>query len=162
MALVIVVAVVGGSAYQVVAPRLAAIARPRARGTFEVRDVEWKRTERPPDPALGTHAMYDGKARIVGTGELATGRYLVVFELIRSKRLNPALPPDTGLFWVPSIDGGSNIIGQDWAFTCTDLDWRAQRVGDSISYCARRLQDPEARFQVAGWVRLAESGRTRP
>ena len=162
---VTIVAVGGGLAYQLGAPWLAAIgplpgsARPR--GTFQVRDVEWKRTEWPPSGTLGTHVSYDGKARIVGTGELASGRYLVLFQVIRSRRVNPATPQDTIANWVPFLGSGATIMGQDWAFTCTPLE---RQLGDSLTYCAQRLQEPEARFRVAGWVKLdgpPTSGPTR-
>src|SRR5438309_4923286 len=117
--LVVVVALAGGLAYQAVAVRLPPS---KPRGTFEVREVEWKRTEWPPNGPQGTHVSYDGKGRVVGTGELAGGRYIVFIEVIRSKRVNPRARQDTTITWVSSFDGGSGVTGQDWAFACTELE----------------------------------------
>jgi hypothetical protein len=157
-------AVIGG-----VIPRLAsswfatarsAYWRGRATEAFEVRDVEWKRTERPPNGSLGTHVSYDGSARVVGTGAAATGRYIVFVEVIRSKRVDPADSSDTATVWLASSPAGSKIVGQDWTFACTEQERSLMRQGVDM-VCAKTLQEAEARFQVVGWIRLAEPAPDR-
>ncbi len=68
-------AVVGGVIPGFASPWLArvwaAYRQGRASESFEVRDVEWTRTERPPEGSLGTHVSYDGSGRVVGTGAAA-------------------------------------------------------------------------------------------
>src|SRR5438105_15912299 len=90
--------VIGGVIPGLVSPWLAAWAdherRQGAEG-FEVRDVEWKRTERPAKGSLGVHVSYDGSGRLVGTGAAAAGRYIVFVDVIRSKRVDPAPSSDT-------------------------------------------------------------------
>src|SRR5256885_13493805 len=56
---------------------------------FEMQDVKWDRAE-----GHG-YVAHSGSARVVGKGEAATGRYLVLVEFIRSQRVNPADRPDT-------------------------------------------------------------------
>jgi hypothetical protein len=164
-------AVAGGVMPRLASPWIAtawtAYRRGRATEGFEVRDVEWKRTERPPKSDLGTHVSYDGSARIVGTGAAAAGRYVVFVDVIRSGRLDPADSSDTTTFWVASSPTGSRIVGQDWTFGCTDQERSLMRQGIHMS-CAETLQEPEAHFQVVGWIRLVEplpeqsdTGRTR-
>ncbi len=146
-------AVTGGVIPGLASPWLAA-AHGRRQGAegFEVRDVEWKRTEWPPQGSLGTHVSYDGNARLVGTG--AAGRYIVFIDVIRSKRVDPAAPADTATFWVASSQAGSKLAGQDWTFACTEQERYLIRQGIPM-FCAKTLQEPEARFQVVGWIRLA-------
>ncbi len=149
-------AVTGGVIPGLASPWLAA-AHGRRQGAegFEVRDLEWKRTERPPQGALGTHVTYDGSARVIGTGAAAAGRYIVFVDVIRSKRVDPAATADTATFWVASSRAGSKIAGQDWTFACTEQERYLMRQGFAM-FCARALQGAEARFQVVGWIKLAE------
>jgi hypothetical protein len=151
--------VIGGVIPGLASPWLAAWVgheRPRGAEGFEVKDVEWTRTERPPEgPYLGTHVSYDGSARIVGTGAAAAGRYIVFFRVIRSRRVDPAASSDTATFWVASSPMGSRIQGQDWTFGCTEQERSLMREGVAMA-CAKELQEPDARFQVVGWIKLVE------
>jgi hypothetical protein len=120
--------------------------------SFEVQDVKWDRKEQP------TFVTHHGSARIVGKGEAATGRYLALVEFIRSQRVNPADPPDTSWETVLVSQGSGEISGDDQAYGC---NWsKVIRPPE----CTLKFRDLVARWQVAGWVRLAEpapdSGRS--
>src|SRR5438132_12308471 len=112
--------------------------------SFEVQEVKWDRKEAP------TYVSNHGSARIVGKGEAATGRYLVLVELIRSQRVNPADPPDTSWGTVVVSQGSAKISGEDEATGC---NWSKTIKPPA---CAPEFHDLVARWQVAGWVRLAE------
>jgi hypothetical protein len=90
-----------------------------------------------------------------------TARYLVLFQFIRSKRVDPEESPDTTTSWAPSVPGGAKIIGQDWAFACTpdekrlrDLSVAEGDTNELLHYCARSFQEPKTDFHLVGWVRL--------
>jgi hypothetical protein len=124
---------------------------------FEVRDVKWNRTQTPGTRDYAGSVTHEGTAQVIGTGEATTGRYVVVVALIRSKRVNPADTPDT--LWATTLtsQGVGRVSGEDHAYGCTRFTLP--------SSCAKSIQDFEGRFQIVGWVRLAEpspdSGRSR-
>ncbi len=136
--LVLVAAIVGAAI-----DRLMPARRP-APVSFEIQDVKWDRKEEP------TSVTHRGSARIVGKGEAATGRYLVLVELIRSQRVNPADPPDTLWGTVIASHGSGKISGEDQATGC---NWSKTIKPPA---CTPEFHELIARWQVAGWVRLAE------
>jgi hypothetical protein len=141
--LFVVTAIGGGLVFQLAHRALAS----EPSGTFEIRDVEWKRSE-VGDPSSFHNVAYYGSGRLVGTGQYATGRYLVFVGLIRAKRVVPSAAPDTVIGVLPFVDGPiSNAYGQwDFGQACPDAP---------VPYhCARKLQEPELHFRVLGWVRL--------
>ena len=138
LVLVLVAAIVGAAI-----DRLMPARRP-APVSFDVQDVKWDRKEAP------TFVTLRGSARIVGRGDAATGRYLVLVELIRSQRVNPADPPDTSWGTIIVDQGSGTISGEDQATGC---NWSRTIKPPA---CAPEFRELVARWQVAGWVRLAE------
>jgi hypothetical protein len=141
LVLILVAAIVGAAIDRLLTARQPAVGH---NASFEVRDVKWVRTEEP------TFVSHRGSARIVGKGEAATGRYLVLFEFIRSQRVNPADPPDTTWGTVLMSQGSGQISGDDRAYGC---NWSRTIKPPA---CTPEFRDLVARWQVAGWVRLAE------
>jgi hypothetical protein len=141
LVLILVAAIIGAAIDRLLTGRTAG-----RTASFEVQDVKWDRKEYP------TSVTHRGSARIVGKGEAATGRYLVLVELIRSQRVNPADPPDTLWGTVIASQGSGKISGEDQATGC---NWSKTIKPPA---CAPEFHELVARWQVAGWVRLAEPG----
>ncbi len=147
------VALAGGLTFELLVgvSHRSAIAREPSE-SWVVRDVQWTRSEWPPEPSMGTHVSYDGTGYVAGQGGAATGVYLVFVQLIRSQRLSSRLLPDTILAWVPALEGKGQLVGQDWTFTCTSFERETGFEG-----CAPELKEPAAHFQVLGWLRFMKS-----
>ena len=139
--LILVAAIVGAAIDRFLVARRPA---PGRTVSFEIQGVKWDRKEAP------TFVTQRGSARIVGKGEAATGRYLVLVELIRSRRVNPADPPDTSWGTVIVSQGSGKVAGEDEAYGC---NWSKTIKPPA---CAPEFHELVARWQVAGWVRLAE------
>jgi hypothetical protein len=139
--LILAAAIVGAAIDRLWTVRMAAAGHA---ASFDVQDVKWDRTE---GPASVSHR---GSARVVGKGEAATGGYLVLVEFIRSQRVNPADPPDTSWGTVIVSQGSGQISGDDQAYGC---NWSKVIKPPE---CTPKFRDLVARWQVAGWVRLAE------
>jgi len=141
LVLALVAAIVGAAVDRLMTVRLPASGHTVS---FDIQDVKWDRKEE------HTSVRDSGSARIVGKGEAATGRYLVLVELIRSQRVNPADPPDTLWGTVITSQGSGKVTGEDEATGC---NWSKTIKPPA---CAPEFHQLVARWQVAGWVRLAE------
>jgi hypothetical protein len=147
-------AAIGAGVDQLVEARIRATLAPEG---FQIQDVKWNRTETAPIGDYAGSVSHEGTAQVIGTGEAATGHYVVLVAFIRSKRVNPADAPDT--LWATTLttQGVGRVSGEDHAYGCTKFTLPAT--------CARSMQDFEGRFEIVGWVRLAEppqdSGRSR-
>jgi hypothetical protein len=109
---------------------------------FQVQNVKWNRQL---DEASVTDS---GTARIVGNEAASNGVYVVLYELIRSQRLNPADQPDT--LWGTSITqrGSAVISGGDEARGCNGpLKMKPPE-------CAAEFGELVANWRILGWVRL--------
>ena len=111
---------------------------------FEVQDVKWDKTDH------RTYVGYKGGARLVGTGAAATGRYLVLVGFIRSQRVNAADKPDTTWTTAITSQGTASVSGDETPYGC---NWSKEIKPPQ---CTREFRELVARWEVAGWVRLAE------